>query len=82
MKSFVTTVVAALVAASGALANSTDASTSGTVPTLPDHCEFLNVSDGKMMYFPPEQTTQSVMMEPTALATSSIIDLRWADVGL
>lgn len=54
MKSFVTTAVAALIAANGALANSTDASTSGTVPELPDQCEFLNVKDGTMIYFPGE----------------------------
>ena len=52
MKSFVITAAAALVAASGALANSTDASRSGTVPELPDQCYFHEVVDGAMYYFP------------------------------
>ena len=54
MKSFVYTVVAATIAASGAVANSTDASTSGTVPAhdQTNFCEFLDVTDGKMEYSP------------------------------
>ena len=52
MKSFVYTVVAATIAASSAAANSTDASTSGTVPAVDqsDYCEFTNVTDGTMSY--------------------------------
>ena len=54
MKSFVYTVVAATIAASSAVANSTDASTSGTVPAFdqPDHCEFYDVVDGEMAFTP------------------------------
>ena len=52
MKSFVYTVVAATIAASSAVANSTDASTSGTVPAIDqsNYCEFSDVSDGTMSY--------------------------------
>ena len=54
MKSFVYTVVAATIAASSAAANSTDASTSGTVPVgdQSNYCEFNNVVDGAMSYVP------------------------------
>ena len=54
MKSFIYTVVAATIAASSAVANSTDASTSGTVPAYDqtDFCEFLDVTDGTMTYSP------------------------------
>ena len=54
MKSFVYTVVAATIAASSAAANSTDASTSGTVPAVDqsNYCHFTDVVDGTMSYVP------------------------------
>ena len=54
MKSFVYTVVAATIAASSAVANTTDASTSGTVPAYDqtNFCEFRDVTDGTMTYSP------------------------------
>ncbi len=52
MKSFVYTVVAATIAASSAVANTTDASTSGTVPTVQPYCQFSNISDGIMHFVP------------------------------
>ena len=59
MKSFVYTVVAATIAASSAVANTTDASTSGTVPAgdQSDYCEFTNVIDGTMSYIAGYQNT-------------------------
>ena len=61
MKSFVYTVVAATIAASSAVANTTDASTSGTVPAIDqsDYCEFTNVSDGTMSYVPGYHNTSN-----------------------
>ena len=54
MKSFVYTVVAATIAASSAVAGSTDASTTGTVPAYDqsNFCEFRDVTDGTMTYSP------------------------------
>jgi len=60
MKSFVYTVAAAIVAANTAAANSTDASTNGTVPTAPDMCEFHNVTDGEMEYSPSRMAENGV----------------------
>jgi hypothetical protein len=61
MKSFVYTVVAATIAASSAAANSTDASTSGTVPAVDqfDYCEFTDVEHGTMSYVPGFYMNQS-----------------------
>mgnify|MGYP003986462263 FL=1 len=52
MKSFVYTVVAATIAASSAVAGSTDASTSGTVPTVQPYCQFSEITDGTMAFVP------------------------------
>ena len=65
MKSFVTTAVAALVAANGALANSTDASTSGTVPELEDQCYFDQIYDGVMEYYPGEYSIRNNQVKKT-----------------
>ena len=61
MKSFVYTVVAATIAASSAVANTTDASTSGTVPAIDqsNYCEFNNVIDGTMSYVPGFHNTSN-----------------------